>query len=76
MGDEISEIPAGLTVREFKSATTFKVGLGMHPLVMPNTEKIETVLLEYATKNGFELEDYTMEILFQDNSVIVEMFAK
>ncbi|MEQ6118868.1 hypothetical protein [Reichenbachiella sp. MALMAid0571] len=76
LGDEISEIPSGLTVREIKAATTFKVGLGMHPLVMSNTKKIEATIQDYATQNGFELEDYTLEILFQDNSVMVEMFAK
>tara|TARA_R110000868_G_scaffold268755_1_gene527951 strand:- start:147 stop:692 length:546 start_codon:yes stop_codon:yes gene_type:complete len=76
LGDEISEIPAGLSVREIKSATTFKVGLGMHPTVMPNTEKIEAVIQSYAIENGFDLEDYTLEILFPDNSVMVEMFVK
>lgn len=76
LGDEISEIPSGLKVREIKAETSFKVGLGMHPLVMPNTGKVEEVIHEFAQQNGFSLESYTMEIIFSDNSILVEMFAR
>lgn len=76
LGDEISEIPSGISVRAFKAETTFKVGLGMHPLVMPSAEKVEKKIALYAQKNGFELQNYSMEILYPDNSIMVEMFAK
>ena len=76
LGDEISEIPSGISVREFKSETTFKAGLGMHPLVMPSAEKVEKKIYQFATENGYELESHSMEILYADNSILVEMFAK
>lgn len=76
LGDEISEIPSGIKVREFRSETTFKVGLGMHPLVRPSAEKVEKKISLYADDNGFALENYSMEILYSDNSILVEMFAK
>lgn len=74
--DEISMIPSGLTVLEIEGETTFQAALTMHPLVMPNTEKVESMLKILADERDLELEDYTLEKLYQDNSVIVEMFAK
>ncbi len=76
LNDDITELPASLEVREFKSATTFKAGLGMHPLVMPNTEKVEAKIRAVAQEKGIELAPYSMEILYPDNSILVEMFAK
>ncbi|MFY0651218.1 MAG: hypothetical protein JXQ96_04255 [Cyclobacteriaceae bacterium] len=76
MSDDIAEIPTGLKVIEYESETTFKVGLGMHPLVMPNSDKVEEIITQYAAGKGFELENYSMEILFSDNSIMVEMFAR
>lgn len=76
LGDEISEIPSGIKVRAFQAETTFKVGLGMHPLVMPSAEKIEKKISQYAKEKGFELQNYSMEIIYSDNSILVEMFAK
>lgn len=76
LGDEISEIPSGISVRAFQSETTFKAGLGMHPLVMPSAEKVEKKISNYAKEKGFQLQNYSMEILYSDNSVMVEMFTK
>ena len=76
LGDEISEIPGGIEVRKFESVLTYMVGLGMHPLVMPNSQKIEKLIREQASKDGNVLYDYSMEILFPDNSVMVQMLKK
>ncbi|SMD35952.1 hypothetical protein SAMN04488029_2626 [Reichenbachiella faecimaris] len=74
--DEVSMIPAGLKVLEIKGQTTFQAALTMHPLVMPNTKKVEAKLQLLAKERGLELDNYTLEKLYDDNSVIVEMFAK
>ncbi|MEP2026236.1 MAG: hypothetical protein ABJH98_00675 [Reichenbachiella sp.] len=74
--DEVSMIPSGLTVLEVEGLTTFQAALTMHPLVMPNTEKVETKLQLLAEERGLKLQDFTLEKLYEDNSVIVEMFAK
>ncbi|MFT7036680.1 MAG: hypothetical protein ACJA2S_005217, partial [Cyclobacteriaceae bacterium] len=31
---------------------------------------------QYAKEKGFELQNYSMEIIYSDNSILVEMFAK
>ena len=74
--NDISMIPSGLNVLELQSATTFQAALTMHPLVMPNTEKVESLLKALADEREMELQDFTLEKLYEDNSVIVEMFAK
>lgn len=76
LADEISMIPSGLTVLELVGETTFQAALTMHPLVMPNTKKVEAQLQELADDRQLRLEGYTLEKLYEDNSVIVEMFAK
>lgn len=76
LNDEISMIPSGLNVLEIEGETTFRAALTMHPLVMPNTEKVESKLKLLADERGLTLKNYTLEKLYQDNSVIVEMFAK
>lgn len=76
LDDEIAEIPSGFDVIELESTQTFKVALVMHPLVRPNPEKIEGLVHDYAQERGIELQELSMEILFQDNSVLVEMFAQ
>lgn len=74
--DDISMIPAGLQVLEIIGETTFQAALTMHPLVMPNTKKVESKLKLLADERGLDLRDYSLEKLYNDNSVIVEMFAK
>lgn len=74
--NDMSMIPAGLRVLEIEGQTTFQAALTMHPLVMPNTEKVENKLKELAEERGLSLRNYTLEKLYNDNSVIVEMFAK
>lgn len=76
LDNDISVIPPGLTVLEIEGATTFQAALIMHPLVMPNTEKVEQKLQALAKKEGLILRNYTLEKLYEDNSVIVEMFAQ
>ncbi len=74
--DDISMIPSGFSVLEIESETTFRAALIMHPLVMPNTEKVEAKLKLLADSRGVRLRGYTLEKLYGDNSVIVEMFAR
>lgn len=74
--DDVSMIPKGLEVLEIEGQTTFQAALTMHPLVMPNTRKVEDMLRLLAEKRGLILRNYTLEKLYTDNSVIVEMFAK
>lgn len=75
LGDEITEIPSGLKVREIEEENSFKAALIMHPLVRPNSEKVQGMLHEYAQELGYELKSYTLEMFYPDNSVIVEMFG-
>lgn len=74
--NEVTAIPSGLEVIRLKSSSTYQAALTMHPLVMPNTGKIETQLEELAAQNSETLDDFTVELYFIDNSVMVEMFAK
>ncbi|WP_456458094.1 hypothetical protein [Reichenbachiella sp.] len=74
--NEMSMIPSGLQVLEIEGQTTFQAALTMHPLVMPNSEKVESQLKLLADERGLSLRNYTLEKLYNDNSVIVEMFAK
>ena len=73
--DDISEIPTGLHVREMNAETSFIAALIMHPLVRPNSEKVQAMLVEFAKKEGYKLDAYTLERFYADNSVIVEMIA-
>jgi len=74
--DDVAMIPTGLKVIEIEGETTFQAALTMHPLVMPNTKKVEGQLQLLADDRGLKLRDYTLEKLYADNSVIVEMFGE
>lgn len=74
--DDISMIPKGLEVLELEGNITFQAALTMHPLVMPNTKKVESLLQLLADERELKLRDFTLEKLYEDNSVIVEMFAE
>ncbi|WP_420582643.1 hypothetical protein [Reichenbachiella sp.] len=74
--NDVSMIPTGLQVLEIEGETTFQAALTMHPLVMPNTEKVEGRLKLLADERGLTLRNYTLEKLYDDNSVIVEMFSE
>lgn len=76
LDEEMSMIPTGLKVVEIESDITFQAALTMHPLVMPNSEKVESLLQVLADERGVDLKNFTLEKLYEDNSVIVEMFAK
>ena len=76
LSDEVALIPSGFKVLEIESDYSFRAALTMHPLVMPNTEKVEAILKIKADSLGISLRNYTMERLFADNSVIVEVFGK
>ena len=73
--NEISAIPAGFDVLEVTSSDSFMAALTMHPLVMPNTEAVETMLIDSAYSHEIKLRKMTFEIFYPDNSVIVQMFS-
>lgn len=72
---EITALPSGLEIIELEAKTTYKASLTMHPLVMPNTRAVEKKLSVIANTNGERLRPITIEMFFEDNSVMVEMFA-
>ena len=76
LNDEVTEIPSGLTVREIECETSFKAALVMHPIVRPNSEKIQAQIHAFAQEKGFALDNYTLELFFMDDSMLVEMFEK
>ncbi|UXP33816.1 hypothetical protein N6H18_07625 [Reichenbachiella agarivorans] len=76
LGDDVSAIPAGFKVIELQSHATYKAALSMHPLVMPNSQKVETALRKHAATYGDSLQNFSMEIFYPDNSILVEMFAE
>lgn len=75
LGEGTTEIPAGLIVREIECETSFKAALVMHPLVRINSEKVQAQLYEFAQEKGYNLDNYSLEIFYEDNSMIVEMFG-
>lgn len=76
LNDEVSSIPSGLEILEIEGSNAYQAALTMHPLVMPNSKKIEDFLQSKAEQEGQELDVYTMELYFDDNSVIIQMFSK
>ena len=76
MEEDVFLIPKGLDVYEIKSETSFMVPLTMHPLVMPNTKTVQEKIFSYADSAGYHLKNFTLERFYQDESVLVEMFAK
>ncbi|MCV9388728.1 hypothetical protein [Reichenbachiella ulvae] len=75
-GEEVTAIPSGFTVLEISTRRSYKTALAMHPLVMPNSEKIDQALRSYAKENfGDSLQSLSMEIYYPDNSVLIEKFA-
>ena len=73
--DEMSIVPGGLEFVEFEAKQVLMSVLAMHPLVMPNSQKIESRIQNYADSLNLNLRNFTLEKLFDDNSVIVEMFS-
>ena len=76
LSDEIAAIPTGYKVIEIKSRKSYIAALKMHPLVMPNSRKVQDKLKKMARVEGDKLLDYTLEIYYPDNSVWVEMFVE
>jgi hypothetical protein len=74
--DEVTAIPSGYQVLEIETRRSYKTALTMHPLVMPNSEKIDQALRNYARENFSDsLQRVSMEIYYPDNSVLIEKFA-
>ncbi|MGL1886509.1 MAG: hypothetical protein OCD76_08340 [Reichenbachiella sp.] len=75
LSSEVSSIPAGFEVVEISTRQSYIAALTMHPLVMPNSQKIQDKLMVAARQDTLTLRPYSLEVFFPDNSLIVEMFA-
>ncbi|WP_109832799.1 hypothetical protein [Reichenbachiella versicolor] len=73
--NEVSALPAEFDIIELNAETTYKASLTMHPIVMPNTETVEKQLQDIAASYGDKLRPLTIEMFFEDNSIMVEMLA-
>ena len=74
--NETSAIPSGYVVLEIRSEKSYMAALTMHPLVMPNSQKIERLISLVAIEDKAELQKFSLEILYPDNSVIIQMFSE
>lgn len=68
----MAEIPVGFEVKEISMDQRLMIALTMHPLVRPSPITIEELFSTFAQKEGDQLDNYTLELHFQDNSMIVE----
>ena len=66
-------IPDGMEERSFGSSNAAQAQLDMHPLVMPNPEKLQQKLTEFATSKGWSAPQYFLEVYKPDNSI--EIYA-
>lgn len=68
----MAEIPAGYEVMEIKMDNRLMIALTMHPLVRPSPSTIEEMLSSFANDRNVKLGDYTVELHFLDNSMVIE----
>ncbi len=68
----MAEVPSGFEVKELKMNQRMMIALTMHPLVRPSPRTIEDLFDELSQKEGDQLGKYTLELHFEDNSMIVE----
>lgn len=69
----MAEIPMGFEVKELKMDRRLMIPLTMHPLVRPSPRTIEDMFNEFAALDGDQLGQYTLELHFEDNSMMVEI---
>ncbi|MEM9327936.1 MAG: hypothetical protein AAGA85_19885 [Bacteroidota bacterium] len=68
----MAEVPPDFEVLEIDMTHQLRVFLPMHPMVRPRPRKMERMLAEFANANGYVLADHTLELHFEDNSMILE----
>lgn len=74
IGVKISQdaaLPEGFEERVFNADQNAKVTLDMHPIAMPNPEKVQNKLIEYVQSKGWQKPELFIEIYKPDNSMIV-----
>lgn len=59
--------------RIIKASRAVRISVKIKPLVMPSPEKIKSVAIEYATSQGIQLQDLTIE-QYKENGVLVVEF--
>lgn len=69
----MAEIPMGFEVKELRMEQRLMIPLLMHPLVRPSPRTIEGLFNDFAQNESLQLGDYTLELHFEDNSMIVEI---
>lgn len=69
----MAEIPMGFEVKELRMEERLLIALVMHPLVRPSPRNIASMFDDYAAIEGDALGDYTLELHFKDNSMLVEV---
>ncbi len=68
----MAEIPMGFEVKELRMDERLLIALVMHPLVRPSPRTIANMFTDFAALDGDRLGSYTLELHFQDNSMLVE----
>lgn len=76
LDSDMAEIPRGFSVRSFDSETRMVVFLPMHPLVRPTSRKIEKLINRKSIEEDLELDEFTIEIYYPDESMVVERWVK
>jgi len=76
LNEDVALIPAGYSVTEIEAETSFLAALTMHPLVRPNSDRMNSLLTSFADSLGFTVRDFILERHYPDNSMLVEMFAE
>lgn len=74
--DDQTPLPEGFEERVFNASAAAIVTLDMHPVAMPNPEKVQSELVEYAKDQGWIEPSYFLEIYKPDNSMIVHALNK
>lgn len=74
--NDVIRLPAGYDYREFKTDKVFKVFLSQNRLVRPLPEEIEQLIKLKAVEEGRELQPYSFELYYKDESLSVEHWAK
>ena len=69
----MAEIPMGFEVKELTMDARLLIALVMHPLVRPSPKTIEGMFEDFADKEGVSLGNYTLELHYEDNSMLVEI---
>lgn len=69
----MAEIPMGFEVNELRMDERLLIALVMHPLVRPSPRTVADMFDDFAAKEVDKLGNYTLELHYKDNSMLVEV---